>query len=242
MLYWFPKIKDLNIPQPRTEIVELKAGYWELLSVLDGELCEPLENQIEEIRAACIQIGLPAFMRTAYTSGKHDWTDTCYVTDSDNIKRHIGMLIQDSALKELEIDAFVLREFIEMDSKFTAFSKDMPVNPERRYFIKDGEIQCKHAYWIPQAIAEWDEIWSERGMSKLPINWLELLAEMNTQSDEEVELLSGYANQVAEVMKGYWSVDFCKAKDGRWILIDMALGEASWHDEGCEYYVSTTVI
>ncbi len=176
-------------------------------------------------------------MRTAYTSGKHDWTDTCYVTDADKIRRHVGMLIQDSALKELPIDAFVFREFIEMDSKFTAFSRTMPINPERRYFIKDGEIQCHHAYWISEAIAEGDEAYARHGMSKLPENWLELLAEMNTQSDEEIELLSSYANQVAKVIEGYWSVDFCKAQDGHWVLIDMALGKASWHDEGCEYYV-----
>lgn len=36
---------------------------------------------------------------------------------------------------------------------------------------------------------------------------------------------------------GYWSIDFCKAKDGRWILIDMATGERTWHKEDCEYYI-----
>jgi len=58
---------------------------------------------------------------------------------------------------------------------------------------------------------------------------------MNDQSADEVELLSGYANQVAGIFPEYWSVDFCKAKDGRWILIDMATGDRSWHDESCEY-------
>ena len=36
-------------------------------------------------------------------------------------------------------------------------------------------------------------------------------------------------------MKGYWSVDYWKAKDGRWILIDMAEGEKSWHPSKCKY-------
>ncbi len=238
MLYWYPLIKDLDIPQPRTEIVELKASYFELLAILDGEGYEVIESQIEELEEACAKIGIPVFMRTAYTSGKHDWTDTCYVADASILRRHIGMLIEDSAMKEIPIDAFVFREFIEMDSKFTAFGKGMPVNPERRYFIRDGEIQCKHHYWIADAIAEGDEAWAAHGMSKLPENWMELLYEMNLETDEEVELLSNYANQVAEVMEGYWSVDFCKAKDGRWILIDMATGEDSWHDERCEYHVS----
>jgi hypothetical protein len=212
-------------------MVELEANYSELLEVLDGERYDAIENQIDELETACAIIGLPAFMRTAYTSGKHNWTDTCYITDIDYLRQHICRLIEDSALKEIPIDAFVFREFIEMDSKFTAFSGAMPVNPERRYFFHNGEIQCKHAYWIPEAIAE-------RDMSKLPENWLELLAEMNIQSDEEIELLTSYTNQVAKVMEGYWSIDFCKARDGRWILIDMAKGKDSWHDERCEYYES----
>ena len=231
MLYWYPKIKELNIPQPRTEIVDLQADHWDIVAVPDGGDPEVIESKMVKIELAMYELGLPLFMRTAYTSGKHDWIDTCYVTEFDKIRHHISMLIQDSALKEIPIDAFVFREYIEMESKFTAFSGAMPVNPERRYFIKDGTIQCRHQYWVADAIAKWDELWSELGMSKLPENWMELLAEMNTESDEEIELLSGYANQVADVMEGYWSVDFCKAKDGRWILIDMATGEASWHPE-----------
>ena len=52
---------------------------------------------------------------------------------------------------------------------------------------------------------------------------------------EEIELLTEHAKQVAEKFKGFWSVDFCKAKDGRWILIDMAIGEDSWHPKDCKF-------
>ena len=235
MLYWFPKIKELDIPQPRTIIVDLEADHWDIMEVIEGGDPEVIESKMVKIELAVYSLGLPLFMRTAYTSGKHDWLNTCYLTEFRKIRYHILALIEDSALKEIPVDAFVFREYLEMDSKFTAFSGAMPVNPERRYFIKDGEIQCKHHYWIADAIAEGDEAYARHGMSKLPENWLELLYEMNNETDEEVELLSGYAEQVAEVVEGYWSVDFCKAKDGRWILIDMALGEASWHDERCEY-------
>jgi hypothetical protein len=37
------------------------------------------------------------------------------------------------------------------------------------------------------------------------------------------------------VLDGWWSVAFAKTKDGRWILIDMAEGEMSFHDLECEY-------
>jgi len=54
---------------------------------------------------------------------------------------------------------------------------------------------------------------------------------LNTETEEEVKLLTSYAKMVAEQFKGYWSIDFCKAKDGRWILIDMATGQKSWHPD-----------
>jgi hypothetical protein len=57
---------------------------------------------------------------------------------------------------------------------------------------------------------------------------------MITETEEEVELLSDYAQTIADAVDGYWSVDFCKAKDGRWIFIDMAVGEDSWHPECAE--------
>jgi hypothetical protein len=44
---------------------------------------------------------------------------------------------------------------------------------------------------------------------------------------KEVKLLSEYATEVASVLSDFWPVDFAHAKDGRWILIDMALGKES---------------
>jgi hypothetical protein len=100
----------------------------------------------------------------------------------------------------------------------------MPVNPERRYFINDGKVLCHHPYWIQAAI------------TKPSIeNWQEVLAEINTETTEEVQLLSGYAELIAKELPGFWSIDFCKAKNGQWYLIDMATGEHSWHPEDCPY-------
>jgi hypothetical protein len=105
----------------------------------------------------------------------------------------------------------------------------MPVNPERRYFVENGKVICRHPYWIQEAV--------EKGTKpeKLPENWREIATAMNIQTQEEIKLLTGYAEQVSKVLDGFWSVDFCKAKDGRWILIDMANGELSWHPDDCQF-------
>ena len=111
-----------------------------------------------------------------------------------------------------------------MASKYTAFWNDMPVNPERRYFVENGFLICHHPYWIKEAIVH-----------PSVENWEKLSEEMNLETDEEIVLLSNYARMASRAVKGFWSVDFCKAKDGRWILIDMAVGGCSWHPEDCPY-------
>ncbi len=235
MTYWYPLIKSLPIPQPRTEIVKLNAGYFEIMAVIepDGNI-DAIEAQMDEIQEACKEVGIPLFLRTSHTSGKHSWKETCFLTDLSKIRRHISALIEDTAMKEIPIDALVLRKYIEMDSTFTAFSGKMPVNSERRYFINNGKVQCHHSYWIPKAISSADEAYAVIGKSNLVSNWRELLVELNAESNSEIERLTGWAELVAMKLKGYWSVDFCRAKNGTWYLIDCAQGERSWHPK-CQY-------
>ncbi len=234
MLYWYPLIQNLDIPQPKTEIVPLEHGYFETLAALDGNQ-EAIKPEMWKLEAAMKKFDLPIFLRTDHTSGKHDWKDTCYVTDVKRLRWHVSALVEDTALKEIDLRAFIFREYIEMASGFTAFGYGLPINPERRYFIQ-SEVICHHPYWTHDAIAESDLAWARLGKSRLPKNWIELLVKMNKETDEEIELLSSYAQQIASVVDGYWSIDFCKALDGRWILIDMAMGESSWHDESCQHH------
>lgn len=98
----------------------------------------------------------------------------------------------------------------------------MPVASERRYFINKGQIQCHHPYWILDSIHD-----------PSVDNWRELLTELNEETPEEVKLLSKYALSVAEILEGYWSVDFALSNKGEWYLIDMAKGEDSFHNDQC---------
>lgn len=103
--------------------------------------------------------------------------------------------------------------------------------------IKDGKVLCHHWYWISHAF-ESQEFLSKRfsSLTKLPANWRELLkAGRESVTAKEMELLLSNAKMVAGVMDGFWSVDFCRAKDGTWYLIDMAVGEDSWHPRTCPH-------
>ena len=231
MVYWYPKIKSLDIPQPKTEIVLLtekeKENYYESEGLFSDTLTKRVKKVIIE------NFRLPIFLRTDEASGKHFWGKTCFVNDISKLKEHISEITSFSRCCDifggLPIEAMVVREFIPMDTRFTAFHHDMPVNPERRYFVENGKVVCFHSYWIQEAI--------EKGTDPkiLPENWREIAMAMNLQTQEEIKILTGYAEQVSKVLDGFWSVDFCKAKDGRWILIDLAEGEKSWHPDDCPF-------
>ena len=227
MLYWYPKIKDLPIPMPKTEFFIIPKKYFPDIYWSEKKVWKMLKDNEKEIKKIARKIGYPLFLRTDQASGKHDWKRTCYVEKEEDLLQHAMNVIEFNMMADivgtLPYKALVFREFIEMDSKFVAFYGDLPINPERRYFIKDGKVVEHFPYWIEDAI--------ERGSfkEKLPKNWRSILREINRETEEEVKLLTRYAQMVANRFKGYWSVDFCRAKDGTWYLIDMALGKDSWH-------------
>lgn len=220
MFYWYPKIRDLPIPQPKTEMLKIPKASELFRSVCDGDWSyfEPFK---EKVIATADKIGYPLFVRTDQASGKHGWDETCFVEKAEDLLSHIGGVIEFNELAGifgLPYTGFAFREYIPMDSGFTAFNGNLPINPERRYFVKDGEVICHHAYWIEEVIRS----------PSIP-NWKAVLKRMNRQTAEEVNRLGRYARLVSEQIVGAWSVDFCKAKDGEWYLIDMALAEDSWH-------------
>lgn len=233
LLYWYPKVSDLGILTPKTKIVPLldKERKEYLFGEDDGFNTGRLEKEIKKVIKK--ELKLPVFMRTDYYSGKHNWDRTCYIDTLDKVHKNLFELVVESKMADimgpgLPINAIIMREFISMDSRFTAFF-GMPVNPERRYFIRDGKSLCHHPYWVKDAIRE-------NASKLLPENWESIVDEINSESEEEIKVLTGYSQKVADVLDGFWSVDFCKAKDGRWILIDCAEGAKSWHPRDCKYF------
>jgi len=205
--------------------------------MLDGE---PLPEDIKaKIMAAAEQLGYPLFVRTDKASGKHDWENSCYVASIERLWRNIYGVVEFNELADvfgLQPEALVFRRYIPLEATFKAFYGRMPVAKERRYFVRDGKVECHHPYWIEDAIGEWWErakelvaIRSDK-LELLPENWKEILAELNRETDEEIELLTAYAEEIGRALgEGYWSVDFAKGKDGVWYFIDIAEGHRSWH-------------
>lgn len=234
LLFWYPKIKDLGIRTPYTRYIKLNQKELDEYYGCEGDSCsvERIADEIEKLILTDPNLSLPIFMRTDQVSNKWFWDKSCFLQNFDNINSQIFEIICMSRCADimggLPIEALVVREYIPMDTRFYAFAGNMPVNPERRYFIRNGEVLCHHSYWIEGAIRE--PIHND-----LPDNWKELLRAANTETDSEWELLHTYASKVTKTIEGFWSVDFCQAKTKEWILIDMALGCQSWHPEECKF-------
>jgi hypothetical protein len=220
MTIWFPAVEALGLPHPRTKMLDLSEEAQ--ARAINGE--EPSPEDLAAWLAAATEIGYPLFLRSDLTSGKHRWLDTCYVAEWRALVRHVFAVIEDAELHWVwPVVALAFREFVPLDSSFAAFNA-MPVSRERRYFAEDGEVRCSHPYWPEGAIAE--HAW--RG--NLPKDWRDRLRLLNEPGPDEGELAT-MAAAVTRKLGGAWSVDFAKAKDGRWLLIDMARAGDSYHEE-----------
>ncbi|MCD6256352.1 MAG: ATP-grasp domain-containing protein [Deltaproteobacteria bacterium] len=221
MLNWWPKIKDVDVPKPKTEILELTT---EELAQLAGYEKLKMKTYTKVIEFAS-KIGFPLFIRTDQYSAKHHYKDTCYVPDLPVLMQHIATLLQEASnvnMVGLPTRALVFREFIELNYGFKAFH-DLPIAKERRYMIRDGEVVRHFPYWPEEAIRFWSV--------EEPKNWRATLKKLNAETEEEVKLLTKYAEKIAKAIEGFWSVDFAQAKNGTWYLIDMGRGEISWTPE-----------
>lgn len=222
MTIWWPVVERLGLPAPRTIMVPISQEMWE--AAINGDA--PPAADAQALAEAAERIGYPLFLRNDLTSGKHSWGRTCYVPSREAFLRHVYRVIEDAELHwAWPVLALAVREYVPLESTFEAFD-GMPVSRERRYFADGGVNLCRHPYWPEEAIADGD--WRRT----LPEDWRDRLAALNLEREDEA-VLRPMAEAVTRELGGTWSVDFARARDGRWLLIDMALAASSWHPEAC---------
>jgi len=238
MLYWYPYIKDLLIPQPKIVIVEIP--YKKFVELIDGnstlsEYSEIFSNIMDTLEP------FPIFLRTDNSSQKHSFRKTCRLPDKKSLLGHILELVDSNMASDIMDNALVFRKWLDLDAGFSAFD-GLPINVEARIFINHGEIQCIHPYWPEDAIQSWwmhKKIFERQFETKLPFqinpSWKSILKYQNKIVYDSIPILKNYAKLVIEKIRDdYWSVDFALGRDGKWYLIDMAAGEVSYHYPDCK--------
>jgi hypothetical protein len=234
--YWLPKLEEAAIPTPRTIIVPCKINLFELI---DGTQPAGFQEFLSDLTAAADHIGEPCFLRTGQTSGKHQWDNTCHLTNLRHLARYVGNLVEYSELAGimgLPYDVWVVRELLPVQPICTLKRYcNFPLVREARCFIKGGKVVCHHPYWPHDAIR--DGMFSKTR---------QLLKEESTLIDhlyaEACELpwepIVDLAGKVAEVFAddGSWSVDILETQRG-WFVTDMAVARQSFHWPDCEFFL-----
>lgn len=222
--FWYPLLQKSGVLTPKTEIVPVTCES--LFYLLDNENPKGYEEFFEKLKQAVEIIGLPAFIRTGISSGKH--FGYCFLDNMEQLPKRLFELTEWSACADimgLPLTEFAIRERLNLETAFVSFH-GLPINKERRYFFKDGLVVCHHPYWIPYAL---------EGQNNLPENWRALLDELNNESKEEIEYLTLETQKVAAHFEGAWSLDWALTKEGKWYAIDMAIAKESFHWDDCPF-------
>ena len=217
--YWFPLIESL-VPVPRTEIIR-GDNLWPLL---DGEIPEGWSDFIQDIDSARARIGGDCFLRTGQGSGKHNWSKTCFLPESEGTADHVVELANWSVLVDfmgLPFDVWCVREMLPTSPIGVCPDYGgMPVCREFRFFAEAGQVKCFHPYWPLEALQDGGLV------GDFPEGWYEDFCRLE---DKEPQRL---AEIVSNAVPGAWSIDVLETKRG-WFVTDLAVAERSFHWPGC---------
>lgn len=227
--YWFPKIEAAGLPVPRTTIIKAAGDLTPLLDGQDpGEWFQEFRAMVQ---AACYDHGVPCFLRTSHTSGKHNWLSTCYVENAETVHWHIYNLVEASHLADifgLPHDTWAVRDLIPNAPAFVLNGYEgMPYVPEWRWFVRDGYIEHIQRYWPLDSL--------EKGRPSIA-NWREVAERLNSSIENEgaqYDQLGILARDACKAVGGgYWSIDFLwsSVTQSFW-LTDMADGDRSFKYE-----------
>lgn len=241
---WLPVLEAAGIPTPKTEVVRAGERWRELVSPLwDRPYPDFFENFCFELMKACRKVSPagPWFLRTGQTSAKHFWKQACFVTDPAEIGKHVMALVEFSELADplgLPYDVFAVREYLPVEPVAVLPNyNDMPLVPERRYFVRGGAVVCSHDYWPTKAIEQGLKR-PAKGEDFTPLD-AQLLALRAAPGDDRLAAFDALALRVAAAFAGdgAWSVDVLATKAGPYVT-DMARAEISYHWDGCEHAAS----
>jgi len=238
--YWFPKLQAAGLPVPRTEIVRTEVN---LIELLEGNTPAGWGGFLADLNVAIGKIGgSPCFLRTGQGSGKHQWKRTCYLDlATGTLPNHIARLVEWSETVDfigLPSNVWVVRELLPTEPLcvLPAYG-DMPLVPEARCFVKDGNVLCWHPYWPINAIrdgfpvAKPEDRFAEEAKRDVPANFEEIVAGAHALDMRQFLPLAERA-AVVFAGDGAWSVDLLPTRRG-WFVTDMAIAQRSFHWEGC---------
>lgn len=238
--YWFDKLvsshdKTYNnahavFPSPfkipKSRVVSLNEKLFDGMLV-EGEIdAEIRAGVIELFKPVLLEMGMPLFMKGAFTSNKfHFWN--CVVDELDTLPDKLHSLIYGTALHGAPLsNDFIIREMIPTDSDAHIYD-GMPLVFEFRSFI---DLDSKE---MIKTIKYWPDSMDERLWIDDKVQWLvfkQRRDEYNAWVPKVHQMMAKYLNAGGfdDLMgTGKWSVDTMMDANGDFWIIDMAEAEKS---------------
>ena len=97
MCYWYPKIKELDLPVkiPKTVMIDTRhIDSLDWLKWLEQPVPE-IEEVFDSIKLACKEMGYPVFIRTDHYSAKHSWQNSCYMEGEYKLRSNLMNLMEE---------------------------------------------------------------------------------------------------------------------------------------------------
>lgn len=171
-------------------------------------------------------LGAPIFLRTDYTSGKHNWEKTCFVRDCDRLSYHMFAIAEYSEVADImgmPWDTWVVREMLPtLAMGRCPHYGNMPVCREFRVFVDGPEIICCHPYWPLFSLHQGGCDMTEEEHN-----------ELCSTGDALPDLLA-LASRAGAACGGAWSVDILDTTRGLFVT-DMAEAHKSFHWPDCPH-------
>lgn len=222
---WAPAVLKAGVPAPDTVTVpltfELQEAFLEGRE-LPAEALENIEAIVKVVEEMGAKHGFPLFIKTSYTSNKHEWGRSCCLESADRnaIIQQLANIVEYQGFSPYPMSpSLLIRQMLETAPAFHAFG-GMPVTQEFRFFGGRGHVQGYQPYWPEHSIQE-----------PTVEGWKEKLSDISKLSAGERKKLILATEAVTQHLVGEWSVDFLKDRHGKWWLIDMAEARLSYKNE-----------
>lgn len=227
--HWFPPIRDAGLPVPKTHIVRVPDTALQAIAAAMGgeEVIFSPKPFFDDLATCAADLGFPCFLRTDHTSGKHEWSRTCFLKSAEDIPSHVFALAEYSEMVDmigLPWSTWAVRELLPTIPVATCpHYEGMPVCREFRVFVDGARVACLHPYWPRKALTQ--------GGAAIDDAIYERLCAL---TDIERFDLHCLAASVGDAVGGAWSVDILETRRG-WMVTDMALAARSWHWPDCPH-------
>lgn len=235
--YWYPKVKDCGIKQPKSVIIKVPTEITKLF--LEDTICKEENHQkfYEWVRNSVMpftkDLSLFVFIKNGTFSDKFGGMDSCLCrNDVHEITSHASMIMYNSAVLGAGGNTeLIVRERITSDESITpTIYKGLPFRAEFRVFydFTEGKIVKLCNYWDYDYV--FPHLWSVTDKIVFREYYANIKDAYNEHKEKVYDLVEKHMKGVD--LEGVWSVDILYDDIDFW-LIDMAIAEKSayWREE-----------